>query len=597
MPDPIQQVILLGGPTFRLISGSFYAEKPIITTTYLYAESAYKENTFTDNLYYDTVALIMSNGDLNAIMLSDTDSWCNLESLTVQDIISNLELRASNDQPPMVGKYALPLYLIKQHVDILQMPTTKQFTSLCQDQFMVSITNAYTHRLNQFNLVADEINLFASHYFNSADAWAAIIKDTTNDKVDVILHRAGIFTNKTSKLFDYTRGQFISLIRETYRLANQDIRWRLENNQNVIVSGQNVYTNLGDKHIDNDGYIIGNLDFIDLAGGYFFGYAYTPIVIQDATIGPSTQKGSIGTVSLKLYEAGVSALTAILQTDNEFDQAGIAQIILNRTGATINQDVNFVGRSVWENSIQPGTWSGISAAMYNDKSDPVLYEKYGSLLVDPDILKTALSEKYTEYLKEAVQSLFRGTLTQSKLERLAILRANIYYNGPELNQLQIAIKGAVNIKKPKQPGEVELDYVIRPQGDNGLGYVISPLVTGYWIPNSSDLYASTPAPSITALRDRLLENIKNPPQKLYFNYTQILNNNSNILAGSDIVTSANVTIIENELDIRRVANQPDQPNTVNYSGNIPDINPDYASYDINDMYSPPGQDGYNSDAK
>lgn len=597
MPDPVQQVVLQGGPVFQSIGGTFYYEKPIVVTTYAYKEPPFRENTFTDNLYYDTVALIMSNGDLNAVMLADTAIWRNLESLNIQDIINNLELRASSNQPPMVGKYALPLFLIKEHVKILQMPLYTYFTSLCQDQFMVSITNAYAHRLNEFNLVATEVNLFGSHYFNSADSWAAILKDSTNDKVDVILHRAGLFTNKTSKLSEYTRGEFITLIKEIYRLANQDIHWRIENNQDRIISGQSVYSNSNEKYTNEDGYVIGNPYFTDINGGYFFGYTFTPIVVQDATIGPSTQLGSVGTVSVKLYEAGVAALTAVLQTDNEFDQAGIAQVILNRTGATINQDVNFAGRTVWENSIQPGTWSGISAAMYNDNRDPDLYSKYGVLLVDPNNLKEALSEDYTEYLKEAVQSLFRDTLTQFQLDRLATLRTNIYYNGPEMNQVQIAIKGAVDIKGPRQPDEVELDYIIRPQGDYGYGYITSTYVTGYWVPNASDLFASTPGPSVTAVYDRLLENIKNPPSKFYFDYTQILNDNSNTLVGSGIVTSANVEITVTELDIRRVANQPDQPNTVNYSGGIPEINPDYASYDMNNMYSPPGQDGYNSDAK
>lgn len=596
MSDPIQQIVLQGGPTFTLYEGFFEYEKPYVTPYYSFPESVYKENTFTDNVYFNTVSLIMSNGDPNAVMLSENAIWGNLESLTVKDIIDNLELRAASSQPPMVGKYALPLGLIKEHREILKMPLDTQFTHLCQDQFMVSITNSYVYQLNQYNLVADNINLFGSHYFNSADAWAAIIKDRTNDSVDQVLHRAGVFTNNTSKLNQYTRRQFISLIKEIYRLANLDIIWRIENNSDRIISGQNVYKNLSGKTIIN-GYVVGNNDFTELNGGYFFGYAYTPIVVTDATIGPSSQQGCQGTVSVKLFEAGSAALVAVLQTDNEFDQAGIAQVIINRTGATINQDVNFIGRTVWENSTQPGTWSGISAAMYGDDTDPVFYAAYGNLFVEPEILKAALGEQEPEYMKEAVQSLFRNTLTESKLNRLSILRANVYLNGPEINQLQVAVKGAINIKGPLESGEIELDYIIRPQGNNSFGYVTTPFVKGFWVPNSSDLFASTPAPSITALHLRLLENIKNLPPQLNFNYQQILNNQSNALVGSDIVSSANVEIIENELDIRRVSNQPDQPDTVNYSGGIPKIDPDYPSYDLNNMYSPPGQDGYNSDAK
>ena len=586
----IKEVVLSGGPTFYTVT-DFPSEMEAPVETVSSASDttiSYTPTEFLNDTYFNAIALIMSLGDSNAIMLAETDEWRNLESLFIDDVLFNLEKRADENKPPMVGKYMLSYVLIKQHIKKLSIPGSYFFTPLVQDQIMSSVTNTYINRLQYHNIVATYENLFGCHYLASADAWAAILKNTANDNVSDILHNIGYYTNSNNSFNEYNRDTFISKIYEIFKLALNEVQWRTANNQNVIASGITGSEVTIWKSVNEYGYNIGNGNFEDKAGGYFLGITLDQLPSNIARIGPPLTKGSAGTVSVKLEDAGACAVAGVLETSNKFDQAGIAQVILNRTGATVATSVIFAS-TAFDCAAQPAQFSAIDAALYGPNSNESATIKYGNLYIDQSTLKSALSVIDKDNFKIAVQSIFRNTLTDDQLSRIYILRQHVYYNGPEINQAQVAVKGAVNIVSNTS---VASSTIIKPQGPYGSGYVITSVVPGYYIPNTSYIMASSPSPTLSALYNRITTNIEQPLVELTFNYTQILHDQSNALITTDLVTIVQTT---EDLDIRRVSNQPTQPDIGNFAGGIPEIDPDYPSYNINNMRVGNGQEGYNAD--
>jgi len=102
-------------------------------------------------------------------------------------------------------------------------------------------------------------------------------------------------------------------------------------------------------------------------------------------------------------------------------------------------------------------------------------------------------------------------LTQAQLQRVAILRDQVYNNGSEMNQAQAAIKSAVNFIGP----DSTTTMVTYPFGVNATGYLTLSPIVGYFIPNTSDISSAAPAPNPSSLLNRILRNlIRRPPIKL-----------------------------------------------------------------------------------
>jgi hypothetical protein len=599
----ITSIVLSGGPVFTTITSDIFVMTPPPGEVETVVET-FQTNTFKDTTHFDTIALIMSKGDTSGIMLTTVDEWKNLSSLTISDVIYNLNIRTTNNLPPMVGKYMLPINLIKDHMKLLGIPPDKLFTSLLQDQLMTSITNAYTNRLHQHNIVVFPEDLFAAHYFASADAWAALVTDHTERTVDQILHDAGYYTRESNAFIGYSKNDLITKIKTIYRLALNEVKWRKANNIDVITSGSEIESVTGYTSVDENGYRIGNIYFDDINGGYFPNFQYIPNSSDWAIVGPSPAIGAVGTVSVTLADAGACALAGVLQTDNVFDQAAIAQIIINRTGGTVAELVSFEGRTCFDNATTLDAFSAISAALFGPNDDKEASDLYGDLYIEHSLLKEVLTIDNDIDFQAALESLFRpkiidedsfqSRLTATQMERILQLRTNVYLNGPEINQAQIAIKSSINIVGP---GSIASSVILKPQGANASGFILAKTFSGFFIPNTSYAAASAPAVSIDAIYNRLTNNVQEAPSSLTINYAGLLNSQSNALVGSDIVSSGNLQVITTDLDIRRVTNKPDQPNTNNYTGGIPKNNPDYPSYDINNEYIGPGQSGYNFSQK
>lgn len=590
----IRSIVLSGGPVPRQIEGYYYQIPPIVVSEEVSADVSYVSTEFADSTYLNAVALIMSKGDYNAIMFTNTDEWRNLSSLTIDNILYNLTLRANINMPAMVGKYMLSSLLIKEHCAINNIPGYYWFSPLIQDQLASSITNMFATKLQNLNIVVDNENLFACHYFGSAEAWASIVNAKENDVVSDILQAAGFYTTPSNNFANYDRNTFVYKIKEMYRLAEKEIIWRTANNQSAIVSGENIpYITYG-AWPNAQMYFIGNEYYTDLSGGYFKEYAIPEvnvIISTFAKVGPSTVKGSVGTVSFKLEDAGAAALAGVLQTNNTNDQAGIAQIIVNRTGGTVTEKVSFVGYNGFDNATAIDAFSALSAALYGPNDNVEASTLYGNLYIEHETLRAVFNLVGEDDYKAGLQSVFDFRLTDTQLNRAYVLRGQVYNNGPELQQAQLAVKGAINIVSPSAPASAS---VIKPFGIGGSGYVVTPLIPGFYVANTADATASAPAPTIDSLLNRLLENIKNPPSTIVVPYGTMLDNQASLLPGGNITASSNTEVYTSDLDVRRVTNQPGQPNTGNFTGGIPKITPDYPSYDIHNNWNGPGSGDYNA---
>lgn len=500
---------LSGGPTVSPIPITPAAAMTGSQEVPLNIETAsYNNTTFADTAYFDAVALVMSLGDPNSIMLSENDSWGNFSSLTVKDILENLYHRSTKNLPASAGKYMLPITLIKQQAQVLNIPENFAFTPLLQDQLMSSVTSMFAHQLAIAGIPAVDNHLFGCHYFGSAYAYIEILRSKASDVVSQTLHSKGYYTSNTSMLSDYTKEQLLTIFANIVQISKTEIFNRKVSGTNVIKSGQIDFepeSNVVVKSNKVDGYRIGNSNFNDNHGGFFVDYQIldtTPVAT--AIIGPATVKGSIGTVTMTLADAGACALAGVLQTDNEYDQVALAQVIINRVGANVTGKLNFDGRTGFNGATSQSSFSGITAAIYGSNSDAIASAKYGNLSIDINILKEVLDLTESTQFKTSLNQVFRGSLTEAQLIRIYNLRQQLFINGPEIVQIQIVIGSAVNVVMEYTADNSDSDVIVP---FSKIGYIRNNVLGGFFVTNTSDATASVAAVSPDALYSRLMSNL------------------------------------------------------------------------------------------
>lgn len=482
-------------------------------------EVTFTNTSFMDTEYFDSLAYIMGLGDTNGIMFSNDDVWKNFASLTIQDIRDNLKLRASENLPAFAGKYMLPVRLIDQQSVNLSIPSNFAFSPLLQDQLVSSITSNFAHQLSVAGIAPSDNNLFGCHYLGSASAWIAVLKGGSTNTVSNVLHTKGYYTTTTSQLESYSRNQLTLILAQILQIARDEIIYRKSIGYNVIVAGQYVTSDNSNTIVTGasvNGYRIGNDSFEDQHGGYFPDYQnITPPTSGSALVSASGAYGSAGVVTLSLADAGACALAAVLQTANPTDQAGIAQLCVNRIGAQASGiTTTFGGTNGFDCATVKDGFSALSSAIYGPNSNTTASAIYGGLSVNIDYLKSALGTIDQEEMKVSLASLFgatetvTGTLTSVQLQRIAILRNQVYTNGPEMDLAQSAIGAAVNFVAPRS----DATMITSPFGLDASGYVTLTPISGYFIPNTSDATGPAPAPSPASLLNRVLKNrIRRPP--------------------------------------------------------------------------------------
>lgn len=503
---PAVSSALSGGPSTLNIPGGFSgidigtageaALNPAVT---------FSNTGFMDTAYFDALALVFSIGDTNAVMFEQTAIWKNIGSLTVQQVIDNLNLRSNSNLAAAIGKYMIPIQILKTQIAALDVPSNFVFSPQLQDQLISSITSMYAHQLSVANLPANENNLLGCHYLGSASAWIKILKSEKGSLVSDTLLNSGYYIPVSSQLGNYTRDELLDLMARIMQIASSEIAYRKQTGNKVISSG--VYPpstgNVASASSAN-GFWIGNANFTEMNGGYFADYYNGTIPgTVTGTVGPSSEFGSAGVISVSLSDAGAAALAAILQTANSNDQAGLSQLIVNRTGATIIANDNFGGKSLFESATFPDAFSAISAALYGPNDNQSASDLYGNLAINRDYLRDALDLEDTSEMQTAVAQLFQGTLTSAQLFRLGVLRQQIFNNGPEMSQARAAIGKSVNYVAPG----TSVPNVIFPFGNDANGYITISSLAGFYIPNTSDVAITVSAPSPDALLNRLMNNL------------------------------------------------------------------------------------------
>lgn len=562
---------LSGGPLSPTIDSTTTPLTNNTTTNLpIAAQSSFSNTNFSDVTYYDAVSLIMALGDPNAIMFSTYDVWNNLASLTIQDVIDNLSLRASENLPAFAGAYMLPVTIIRQQLTNLAIPTNFAFTPILQDQLMSSITSTFAHQLIVAGIPPVDNNLFGCHYFGSAAAYIELAKSSPDANVKTVLQSAGFFTSTTSQLQNYTRSQFFNKFAEIVDIAKAEVLRRKLSGSDIISSGQ--WTSNSNANVITtgtvNGYHIGNSDFVDLQGGYFPEY---DILNQStdpnvAVLGSSVMTGSAGTVSMSWVDASAAALAGVLQTDNFYDQAGMAQVCVNRTAVAAGSiSSEFSGKNGFDSATTIDAFSGLSAAIYGPNADTAKSNLYGELFINKNILRSVLSIGQGVDFKIALAELFSGSLTSIQVDRVDNLRYQVYINGPELAQAQAAIGPAVNYN---DPNSVASDTVIKPFGSDAYGYVTISPISGFYIVNSIEAVESAAAPSPDALLNRLKSLLAPVVPSSNANITA--GNQSNTVVGGNVVTNTNVTTTTTTTQTNtNITNQTNQPSGGNTSGSPP----------------------------
>lgn len=525
---------LTGGPQQTQIPQG-WSNVNIVTVglTAFNPSETFQNTAFANTLYFNALAYIMSVGDTNGIMFADTDEWRNLASLTIADVKDNLGTRSRENLPAFIGKYMIPLRLISQQMQNLGIPSNTPFSPLLQDQLVSSISSNFAHQLAVAGIPPIDNNIFGCHYLGSADAWVAVIRSQKTALVSDVLRSKGYYVSATSELTSYTRDQLVTKLAEIMQLAKSEVLFRESVNQNVITSGQYVSSTSSNVIVTTeaiDGIKIGNSDFTDMQGGYFPYYEATGVSKPgSASIGTGGPIGAAGTVTLTLSDAGAAALAAVLQTSNIADQGGLAQLCINKTGATVAGYANF-GSTAFDVAVKKDQYSALSAAIYGPNANTHASQIYGELFIDPNYLKTALSAKDDQDLQTNLEQMFKGTITQAQKDRITTLRSQVYNNGPEVTQAQAAIGSALNFVEPDSSNP----NVKKPYGSDASGYVIFSTSPGFYVPNSSSAAGSSPAVSPAALLDRVRAK----------RITAVSNSNSN----ANVVTNTQTTNIPGATD-------------------------------------------------
>lgn len=533
---------LSGGPSILSIESGFgNIQITSVGASAFNPTEGFAETSYQNTLYFNALALIMSLGDTNAVMFSKDAIWKNLASLTVQDVRDNLAARARDNLPPSVGKYMLPLRLISQQVVNLSVPSNFAFDQLLQDQLISSITSNFAHQLAIAGIAATDNNLFGCHYLGSAEAYIAVIRSSPSDIISKTLQNAGFYTTATSNLDGYTKTQFLQKLADIMQIAKNEVSYRAQVGQNVITSGQYVSTSNTNVIVTTaavNGYKIGNDDYVEMHGGYFPYYQTNISEFGLSSIGPGAALGSAGTITVSLVDAGACALAGVLQTSNTGDQAGLAQLCLNRTGANIIGVGTYGGNTAFANATANGAFSALSAAIYGPNNNAEASELYGSLFVNLEYLRLALSETDPTDMKVSLSQLFSGTLTQSQLDNVAILREQVYNNGPLLTAAQAAIGPAVNFVAPgAASGPINFPF-----GESASGYLTLSSILGFFAPNRGSSAGSAPAPSPDALLQRLNENRLQAASSIATNSNSsvITDNISRSVPGATVTSSGSV---------------------------------------------------------
>ena len=333
----VQQIQLIGGANIAyppLVYNSNIQTNPFDQTfrsqqiVYNFAEA----QDFGGNAFYDAAALLLSAGDVNAVMMCATDIFGDLSNLVVQQVLYNLQNRHIQGLPPRLGKYMLSQADIINYMGVLELPIdTTFFTVALQDELMLLKVSDITNRYVAANLYPDASKLFGAVYIGYSQ-YIAILQALDTSTVGSALVSAGFDVTGDSYTDNLLCFQFITAIETMIATATNVI---IQNKTAISVVNQlnyitdqpynvpisliqqpnnitgNVYSSSNVSIIVVDGvdnYYGGNVNVAPGFGGGSFPYTsvissttYYRELVQSRYLNPVIKTNSNGTLNLSRH--------------------------------------------------------------------------------------------------------------------------------------------------------------------------------------------------------------------------------------------------------------------------------------------------------
>lgn len=198
---------------------------------------------FGQSVYFDAVALALSNGDPNAVMSSQADLFGDLSNLTILQVIGNLSIRKRTSIAPRVGKYMLGYTDLLQHAGRLGVPVDiTRFTVSCQDRLMLYKTTTDANKFANLGMYPTDNHLFGAAYIGF-NQYVAIYNAKKSDLVGETLVRAGFSITHIPAIDNLTNSKFLTYC---YRVIS-NAKVTVGNNKTLIRTTLKIKEILGSK--------------------------------------------------------------------------------------------------------------------------------------------------------------------------------------------------------------------------------------------------------------------------------------------------------------------------------------------------------------
>lgn len=170
---------------------------------------------FKDNLFFDSVSIVLSGGDPNAVMLSQTNIFGDLSNLSVVQVINNLKFRQQTGLPPRLGKYMLSLDDIVNYSGVLGIPVNiTNFTIALQNRLMLLKITDLSNEFSYLGYYPSDDKLFGASYIGFGQ-YVAILKGAKTDKVGNTLVSAGFQLTGLNTVDGLTNEVFLTYVSKT----------------------------------------------------------------------------------------------------------------------------------------------------------------------------------------------------------------------------------------------------------------------------------------------------------------------------------------------------------------------------------------------
>jgi hypothetical protein len=239
----IPELILNGGANiiYPPLNYSGNIQPPFTAQSEQIVYNFVESNNFNNNQFYDAVALLLSAGDTNAVMMCAIDIFGDLSQLVVQQVLYNLQNRHTQGLPPRLGKYMLSQQDIINYMSLLELPIdTTFFTIALQDEIMLLKISDITNKYVAASLYPDDSKLFGAVYIGYPQ-YIAILQAPDTSTVGSALVTAGFSITGDSYTDNLSCSDFISAIQTMISTAENTI---IQNKTSIsIITQLNSITN------------------------------------------------------------------------------------------------------------------------------------------------------------------------------------------------------------------------------------------------------------------------------------------------------------------------------------------------------------------